>query len=101
VTALSQSPAGILPSAAYKVTIRGRKLDSKNKDFTSDPFFEVKGQVKNTQNYITLYRSEFVTKNLNPTWNSFIFNVEMVGDIFKSFRIVSYVCVSSNHTECV
>lgn len=51
-----------------------------------DPFFEIRcrfqiapGQY--TRDPLLLYRSEFVKQNLNPKWNDFEINMDLIGDI--------------------
>ena len=39
---------------------------------------------------VTLYRSEFIEKNLNPTWKPFVLNVDSVEGLYSTFTIVSY-----------
>ena len=58
----------VAPAPAYRFRVAGRKLDRKDITGSSDPFFILSVDDLSRQ---ILYRSEVVSKNLNPTWKQF------------------------------
>jgi Ca2+-dependent lipid-binding protein len=52
-----------------------------------DPFFEIKYIPRGYDKAITLYRSEFIKKELNPVWKPFELSVEMLGGIDVPFDV--------------
>ena len=58
------------------------------KFFYLDPFFEVKYMPSGYSRNITLYRSEVIRNELNPTWKPFEISVSMLGGFDKSFDIL-------------
>jgi Ca2+-dependent lipid-binding protein len=84
----------IPPSYPYlyisSVKAKGVKLDSKDANGSSDPFFEIKAQPTGYLRPITLYRSEPVMKNKNPSWNPFEINLRDVHGLDTQFTINVY-----------
>ncbi|KAH3756955.1 hypothetical protein Pelo_11264 [Pelomyxa schiedti] len=77
---------------AYRVHPFGAKLARKDLSGKSDPFFEIR--VKSTANphkkYITIYRSEVVMNNLNPSWKPFELSTLAVGGFDTPFEIAVF-----------
>eukprot|EP01125_Pyxidicula_operculata_P016134 TRINITY_DN5524_c0_g1_i1.p1 TRINITY_DN5524_c0_g1~~TRINITY_DN5524_c0_g1_i1.p1 ORF type:complete len:3569 (+),score=897.31 TRINITY_DN5524_c0_g1_i1:81-10787(+) len=65
----------------------GIDLDSKDAGGKSDPYFEVKMQPVGFSFPITVYRSEIISKELNPKWKPFALSVEALGSIDTPFEI--------------
>lgn len=76
-----------------KMLLQLRGKDLKNVEdglfAKSDPFFEIAKQELETDEWITVYRSEYVKSNLKPLWNSCKIEMDRLcmNDIHSSLRI--------------
>ena len=62
-------------------------MDAKDANGSSDPYFEIKAQPSGFAKPITLYRSEVVMKNKNPSWNPFQINLRDIHGLDTQFTI--------------
>ncbi|KAH3758188.1 hypothetical protein Pelo_9897 [Pelomyxa schiedti] len=78
--------------SAYRMFPFGAKLARKDVTASSDPFFEIRTKAPPgcPQKYITVYRSEVISRNLNPTWKPFELSMEVIGDLDSPFDIFVY-----------
>jgi hypothetical protein len=56
----------------------------------SDPFFRIIATPKGSANPVTIYRSEVIKADLNPTWKPFLLNVADVGGLDTEFTVCVY-----------
>jgi hypothetical protein len=83
---------------SYTIYPSAQKLEKKDGLFgKSDPFFEVKFWPQGFDKTITLYRSEVIKQELNPTWKPFELSVEMLGGLDKSFDVIVYDWNENGH----
>ena len=82
-------PAYVIKAKAQKL----KKSDMSLTGGTSDPFFAIRytppfldrpGKPANTYGHVTMYRSEVITKNLNPEWKAFDLSVNSIGGTLDS-----------------
>ncbi len=60
------------------------------KGASSDPFFRIVSVPSGLSYPITLYRSEVVKQDVNPSWNEFVLNVADVRGFDEEFTIECY-----------
>eukprot|EP01130_Rhizamoeba_saxonica_P008101 TRINITY_DN3274_c0_g1_i1.p1 TRINITY_DN3274_c0_g1~~TRINITY_DN3274_c0_g1_i1.p1 ORF type:complete len:1920 (-),score=404.50 TRINITY_DN3274_c0_g1_i1:23-5338(-) len=77
-------------SNTLQVKVRCRKLDSKDLDGLSDPFFEIRYVPRGGSQEITFYRSEYIKDTLNPEFAPFLLPIDEFGGIDQNFKIRVY-----------
>ncbi|KAH3757518.1 hypothetical protein Pelo_10634 [Pelomyxa schiedti] len=71
------------PPPAFGMKFSAAKLSSKDANGKSDPFFKIVTSV-------TIFRSEVITKNLNPEWKSFQVNLADLNGLDGVFTVIVY-----------
>jgi hypothetical protein len=82
-------PAQEAPSfaPAYEFIVSGIKLEAMDRPKlgsitgTSDPFFVCRARPPGTATTISVYRSEVISKNLNPAWKPFVLTLKQLKSI--------------------